>query len=36
MEDRYGKLVRYNTKEFGDKYLSLFCHEDAIGKDTEE
>ncbi|WII70750.1 16S rRNA (guanine(966)-N(2))-methyltransferase RsmD [Bdellovibrio sp. 22V] len=30
MEDRYGALVRYSTKEFGDKYLSMFCHESAL------
>ncbi|MEN0058087.1 MAG: 16S rRNA (guanine(966)-N(2))-methyltransferase RsmD [Bdellovibrio sp.] len=30
MEDRYGSLVRFSVKEFGDKYLSLFCHESAL------
>ena len=30
MEDRYGSLVRYSKKEFGDKILSMFCHESAL------
>ena len=30
MEDRYGSLVRYAKKEFGDKILSMFCHESAL------
>lgn len=30
MEDRYGHLVRFSKKEFGDKHLSLFCHEEAL------
>lgn len=30
MEDRYGALVRYSKKEFGDKILSMFCHESAL------
>ncbi len=33
MEDRYGSLVRYSKKEFGDKILSLFCHENALEKE---
>lgn len=30
MEDRYGSLVRFSKKEFGDKILSMFCHESAL------
>lgn len=30
MEERYGVLVRYNQKDYGDKYLNMFCHESAI------
>lgn len=30
MEERYGSLVRYNQKDYGDKYLNLFCHESAL------
>lgn len=33
MEDRYGSLIRYSKKEFGDKILSLFCHEKALEKE---
>ena len=36
MEDRYGSLVRYSKKEFGDKHLSLFCHEDALKEENQE
>ncbi|WP_413577020.1 16S rRNA (guanine(966)-N(2))-methyltransferase RsmD [Bdellovibrio sp. HCB290] len=36
MEDRYGKLVRFSKKEFGDKILSMFCHESALEEDTQE
>lgn len=30
MEERYGALVRYSQKDYGDKYLNLFCHESAL------
>lgn len=30
MEDRYGSVVRFSKKEFGDKILSMFCHESAL------
>jgi 16S rRNA (guanine966-N2)-methyltransferase len=30
MEERYGALVCYCKKDYGDKFLSLFCHESAI------
>lgn len=30
MEERYGSLVRYHQKDYGDKYLNMFCHEKAI------
>lgn len=36
MEDRYGSLVRYSKKEFGDKHLSMFCHEDALKEENQE
>ncbi|WP_413586350.1 16S rRNA (guanine(966)-N(2))-methyltransferase RsmD [Bdellovibrio sp. HCB274] len=36
MEDRYGQLVRYSKKEYGDKILSMFCHESALEEDTQE
>ncbi len=36
MEDRYGSLVRYSKKEFGDKILSMFCHESALEEDAAE
>lgn len=29
MEERYGVLIRYNQKDYGDKYLNMFCHESA-------
>ncbi|ASD64832.1 16S rRNA (guanine(966)-N(2))-methyltransferase RsmD [Bdellovibrio bacteriovorus] len=35
MEDRYGCVVRYSKKEYGDKILSLFCHESALEQDEE-
>lgn len=35
MEDRYGSVVRYSKKEYGDKILSLFCHESALEQDEE-
>lgn len=30
MEDRYGVLVRYHQKDYGDKYLNMFCHEKEL------
>ena len=30
MEERYGALVRYNQKDYGDKYLNMFCHKSAL------
>lgn len=35
MEDRYGALVRYSKKEYGDKHLSLFCHESALQEEND-
>ncbi|MGZ3769179.1 MAG: 16S rRNA (guanine(966)-N(2))-methyltransferase RsmD [Bdellovibrio sp.] len=35
MEERYGSLVRYDQKDYGDKYLNLFCHENSLKQDTE-
>ncbi|WP_413559869.1 16S rRNA (guanine(966)-N(2))-methyltransferase RsmD [Bdellovibrio sp. HCB209] len=36
MEDRYGQLVRYSKNEYGDKILSMFCHESALEEDSQE
>jgi len=36
MEDRYGQIVRYSKKEFGDKHLSLFCSESVLEDSGEE
>jgi 16S rRNA (guanine966-N2)-methyltransferase len=36
MEDRYGQVVRYSKKEYGDKILSMFCHESAMEEDSAE
>lgn len=30
MDERYGSLVRYDQKDYGDKYLNMFCHESAL------
>lgn len=35
MESEYGELVRYSKKDYGDKILSLFCHQSAISGDEE-
>ncbi len=35
MEERYGSLVRYNQKDYGDKYLNMFCHERALSKEED-
>ncbi|MGE5084847.1 MAG: 16S rRNA (guanine(966)-N(2))-methyltransferase RsmD [Bacillota bacterium] len=35
MEDRYGQLVRFSKKEFGDKILSMFCHESALEEEKD-
>lgn len=34
MEDRYGHVVRFSKKEYGDKILSMFCHESAMEEDS--
>lgn len=36
MENRYGTVVRYSKKEYGDKILSLFCHESALAQENED
>jgi len=36
MEDRYGALIRYSKKDYGDKHLSLFCHESALQEEEKE
>ncbi len=36
MEDRYGSLVRFSKKEYGDKHLSMFCHESALKEEDHE
>ncbi|MDG0816941.1 16S rRNA (guanine(966)-N(2))-methyltransferase RsmD [Bdellovibrio svalbardensis] len=35
MEDRYGSLVRFSKKDYGDKYLSMFCHESALKEEED-
>jgi len=35
MEDRYGSLVRFSKKEYGDKHLSMFCHESALKEEED-
>lgn len=30
IEERYGALVRFDQKDYGDKYLNMFCHESAL------
>ena len=30
MEEVYGPLVLYSKKEYGDKFLNLFCHESTL------
>jgi 16S rRNA (guanine966-N2)-methyltransferase len=36
MEERYGVLIRYNQKDYGDKYLNMFCHESAIEQEEAD
>lgn len=36
MEERYGPLVRYDQKDYGDKYLNLFCHEKSLKEEGED
>lgn len=36
MDERYGVLVRYDQKHYGDKYLNFFCHEAALAGDQDE
>ncbi|KYG63335.1 16S rRNA (guanine(966)-N(2))-methyltransferase RsmD [Bdellovibrio bacteriovorus] len=36
MEERYGSLVRYDQKDYGDKYLNMFCHEAALKEENNE
>ncbi len=35
MEARYGDLVRYDQKDYGDKYLNMFCHVSALQESSE-
>lgn len=35
MEERYGSLVRYDQKDYGDKYLNMFCHINSLEKEAE-
>lgn len=35
MEERYGDLVRYDQKDYGDKYLNMFCHVSALQESNE-
>lgn len=36
MEAIYGDLVRYHQKDYGDKYLNLFCHKSALKEEGDE
>lgn len=36
MDDEYGDLFRYKTKEFGDKYLSMFRHKSSVAASEED
>lgn len=36
MEDRYHSVVRYSKKEYGDKILSLFCHESILAQESQD
>lgn len=36
LDDEYGNVVRYDKKSYGDKFLSLFCHREALQEETEE
>lgn len=36
MDERYGVLVRFDQKHYGDKYLNFFCHEAALAGDADE
>lgn len=29
IDERYGRVIRFSQKDYGDKYLNLFCHESA-------
>lgn len=35
LDDQYGSLIRFSKKDYGDKYLSLFCHEKALEENHE-
>jgi 16S rRNA (guanine966-N2)-methyltransferase len=36
MEEIYGDIVRFNQKSYGDKFLNMFCHKDALEEDNKE
>lgn len=36
MDETYGDLVRYHQKDYGDKYLNLFCHKSAVEEGDHE
>lgn len=36
MEERYGVLVRYYQRDYGDKYLNMFCHESALEQEDSD
>ncbi|MGZ3772824.1 MAG: 16S rRNA (guanine(966)-N(2))-methyltransferase RsmD [Pseudobdellovibrionaceae bacterium] len=35
MEERYGSFVRYDQKDYGDKYLNMFCHEKSLKNESD-
>ncbi|MNT02368.1 hypothetical protein D3C72_1368620 [compost metagenome] len=36
MDETYGDVVRFDQKDYGDKFLNLFCHKNALKEDTED
>lgn len=36
MEERYGSLVLYDRKDYGDKYLNMFCHESSLKREEAD
>ncbi|MNJ92674.1 Ribosomal RNA small subunit methyltransferase D [compost metagenome] len=35
LDDTYGDVVRYDKKSYGDKFLSMFCHKEALAQEAE-
>jgi RNA methyltransferase, RsmD family len=36
MDETYGDVVRFDQKDYGDKFLNLYCHKNALTEDNEE